>query len=92
MLALEAPRSGHYNLGTGNGLSVKEIIEAARNVTGHPIPAETAPRRPGDPPKLIACSKRAKKELGWKPQFEDAHTIIESVWKWMKTHPDGYSK
>lgn len=92
MLALNAPESGHYNLGTGNGLSVKEIIEAAREVTGHPIPAGVAPRRAGDPPRLIACSDLAKAKLGWKPQFENAHTIIESVWKWMQKYPNGYSK
>lgn len=90
MLALNAPRSGHYNLGTGSGLSVKEIIDTARKVTGHSIPAEIAPRRAGDPPRLIAGSDRIKKELGWKPRFESADAIIESVWKWMKKYPDGY--
>ena len=91
MLALNAPESGHYNLGTGNGLSVKEIIEAARKVTGHPIPAEIAPRRAGDPPRLIACSELIKEKLGWQPKFEAAETIIESAWKWIQKHPDGYS-
>ena len=88
--ALYAPRSGHYNLGTGAGLSVKEILDAARKVTGHPIPADVVPRRPGDPPRLIACSDKARTELGWKPQYEDAETIIASVWKWRQKHPDGY--
>ncbi|OQA85561.1 MAG: UDP-glucose 4-epimerase [Lentisphaerae bacterium ADurb.Bin242] len=88
--ALYAPRSGHYNLGTGSGLSVKEILETARKVTGRPIPAEVVPRRPGDPPRLIACSELARKELGWQPQYEDAGRIIESVWKWMAKFPDGY--
>jgi len=92
MLALNAPESGHYNLGTGNGLSVKEIIDATREVTGHKIPAEVAPRRPGDPPRLIACSDLARKKLGWKPQFEDAKTIIESAWKWRQKFPNGYAK
>ena len=90
--ALYAPKSGHYNLGTGSGLSVKEILETARKVTGHPIPAEVVPRRPGDPPRLIADSTRARQELGWQPQYEDASAIIESVWKWLTTHPNGYSK
>lgn len=90
MLALEAPESGHYNLGTGNGLSVFEIVESARRVTGHPIPLEVAPRRAGDPPRLIADSTRARRELGWKPEFENADAIIESVWRWLKKHPDGY--
>lgn len=88
--ALYAPRSGHYNLGTGNGLSVKEILETARKVTGKPIPAEIVPRRPDDPPRLIACSDLAKQELGWKPQFENAEAIIQSVWKWMEKFPNGY--
>lgn len=92
MLALNAPRSGGFNLGTGNGLSVKEIIDAAREVTGHPIPAEVAPRRAGDPPRLIAGSELAKKELGWKPQYEDVRKIIESVWKWIQKYPNGYGK
>ena len=90
--ALYAPKSGHYNLGTGSGLSVMQILEAARKVTGHPIPAEVVPRRPGDPPRLIADSTRARQELGWKPQFENAEVIIASVWKWLRKHPNGYSK
>lgn len=92
MLALNAPRSGHYNLGTGSGLSVKEIIDVARKVTGHKIPTEVAPRRAGDPPRLIACSDLIRKELGWNPKYENAQAIIESVWKWMKKYPNGYSK
>ena len=90
--ALYAPKSGHYNLGTGSGLSVMQILEAARKVTGHPIPADVVPRRPGDPPRLIADSTRARQELGWKPQFENAEAIIASVWKWLQKHPNGYSK
>jgi UDP-glucose 4-epimerase len=92
MLALDAPKCGHYNLGTGNGLSVKEIIEGCREVTGHPIPAEVAERRPGDPARLIAGSELIKKELGWNPQYEDAKTIIKSVWDWVQAHPNGYEK
>ena len=92
MLALDAPESGHYNLGTGNGLTVKEIIDTAREVTGHPIPAETAARRPGDPPELIGQSELAKKALGWKPQFENAKDVIASAWEWMRRHPNGYER
>jgi len=88
--ALYAPESGHYNLGTGAGFSVKQILDAARKVTGHPIPADVVPRRPGDPPVLIACSDRAKNALGWKPRFEDPELIIESAWKWRRKHPGGY--
>ena len=91
MKALYAPSSGHYNLGTGNGLSVFEIIEAARRVTGHPIPLEIAPRRAGDPPRLIADSTRARKELNWQPQLENAVAIIESAWQWLQKNPAGYN-
>ena len=91
MKALYAPGSGHYNLGTGNGLSVFEIIEAARRVTGHAIPVEIAPRRAGDPPKLIADSTRARRELAWQPELENADAIIGSVWKWMQKNPNGYN-
>lgn len=89
-LALSAPEPGHYNLGTGNGLSVKEIIDAARRVTGREIKVEVAPRRAGDPATLVACSDRARQLLGWKPQFESADLIIESAWKWQLDHPEGY--
>lgn len=89
--ALHAPESGHYNLGTGSGYSVKQILDAAREVTGRPIPADVAPRRPGDPPRLIAGSGKARSQLGWKPCLEDPRKIIESVWKWMQKHPNGYA-
>ena len=92
MLALNAPESGHYNLGTGNGLSVKEIIETAREVTDHPIPAIVEPRRAGDPAFLIADSTRAREILGWKPKYENAKAIIESAWKWRCENPNGYEK
>ncbi|MDD3885706.1 MAG: UDP-glucose 4-epimerase GalE [Victivallaceae bacterium] len=90
-LALSAKESGHYNLGTGNGLSVMEIVKAAEEVTGLKVNLEFAPRRPGDPAKLIACSDRARAELGWKPRFESARQIIESAWKWQLKHPEGYA-
>ncbi|MCQ2380075.1 MAG: UDP-glucose 4-epimerase GalE [Victivallaceae bacterium] len=91
-LALSAPRSGHYNLGTGNGLSVYEIIRAAEKVTGKKVNFEVAPRRPGDPARLIACSDLARKELNWKPCYESAEAIIESAWKWQLDHPEGYAR
>ena len=90
-LALHAKESGHYNLGTGNGLSVFEIIKAAEAVTGMKIPFEIAPRRPGDPARLIACSDRARKELNWRPQFESAEKIVESAWLWRQKFPEGYT-
>ncbi len=72
------------------GFSVKEVIETAEKVTGLKIPQEMAPRRPGDPPALVASSERAKAELGWKPKYADLATIIETAWNWHKNHPDGY--
>lgn len=90
-LALSAPESGHYNLGTGNGLSVREIIDAAEKVTGKKVNCEMAPRRPGDPAKLIACSDRIKALLKWQPKYESAEQIIESAWKWQLKHPNGYA-
>lgn len=84
--------SGVYNLGNGNGFSVKEVIEAARRVTGIEIPAEVALRRLGDPAKLVASSVRAEEELGWKPRYISIEQIIESTWKWHSTHPKGYDK
>ena len=71
-------------------ISNLEIVEAARDVTGKPIPAEMAPRRGGDPDSLIACSDKAREVLGWKPQFDDIHKIIETAWAWHSTHPNGY--
>ena len=91
-LALSAPESGHYNLGTGNGLSVFEIIKAAEAVTGKKVNFEIAPRRPGDPARLIACSDRARSMLNWQPKYESAEQIIESAWKWQLKHPEGYAK
>jgi UDP-glucose 4-epimerase len=90
ILALGVEKSAFYNLGTGGGTSVKEIIETCRAVTGHPIPAVAKPRREGDPPRLIASSEKIRAELGWKPQYQDVRTIIESAWSWHQAHPQGY--
>lgn len=96
ILAVEYLKKGNvsdiFNLGNGMGFSVKEVIEAAREVTGHPIPAKVAPRRAGDPARLIASSEKAKKVLGWKPQYADLKTIISSAWNWHKSHPNGYDE
>ncbi|MGL5648053.1 MAG: UDP-glucose 4-epimerase GalE [Clostridium sp.] len=81
-----------YNLGNGTGFSVKEMIEKARTVTGHPIPAEVAERRAGDPAILVASSEEAMTELKWKPRFNSVDTIIETAWNWHKNFPNGYSK
>ena len=84
--------SRFYNLGNGTGFSVKEMIDIARKVTGHEIPAKVAPRRAGDPAILIASSEKAMKELNWKPKFNSVETIIETAWNWHKNHPNGYEK
>lgn len=79
-----------YNLGTGSGYSVREVIETARVVTGHPVPATESPRRPGDPARLVASSEKIRRELGWEPGHSDLNEILESAWEWHKNHPRGY--
>lgn len=84
-------RSAIYNLGCGGeGYTVREVIETAREVTGRDIPVQISPRRAGDPAVLIASSARIKQELGWMPEKQDLYTIIESAWRWMQQHPNGY--
>jgi UDP-glucose 4-epimerase len=90
ILALGAKQSAFYNLGTGGGSSVREVIDVAGRVTGRKIAALEKPRRPGDPPRLIASSEKIKRELGWEPQFQNLDAIIESAWKWHQKHPRGY--
>jgi UDP-glucose 4-epimerase len=91
ILALKSDFSGGINLGTGDGYSVKQVIDAARNITGRKIPVEIGKRRPGDPARLVACSSKAKKVLGWKPAVPALETIIETAWKWHLAHPNGYA-
>ena len=91
ILALDAPRSEFYNLGTGGGSSVREVIDAGQKITGRNIPVMEKPRRPGDPPRLIASSEKINKELGWKPEFQSLEAIMESAWKWHQKFPSGYS-
>jgi UDP-glucose 4-epimerase len=93
--ALEALESNErlvYNLGNGAGYSVLEVIEIARQVTGHPIPLVEAPRRPGDAARLVASSERIQGDLGWKPKIPDLKDIIASAWEWHRTHPQGYGE
>ena len=90
ILALDATKSDFYNLGTGGGASVREVIDACRKVTGHKIDVVEKPRRPGDPPRLIASSEKINRELGWKPQFQSLDAIIESAWNWHQQFPRGY--
>jgi UDP-glucose 4-epimerase len=86
---LEKGISNAFNLGTGNGYSVYEIIETCRKITNHPIPTKIIERRPGDPPKLVACSDKIKNELGWTPQYS-LHDTVESAWEWHSKHPNGF--
>ena len=92
ILALRALDGGSrtYNLGNGQGYTVREVIEVARTVTGHPIPARVGNRRPGDPPTLVAGSERIRRELGWTPRYPDLQSIVQSAWEWHRTHPHGY--
>ena len=95
LLALDHLRSGRssefFNLGNGNGFSVKEVVDAARRVTGKKIETVAAPRRPGDPSKLVAKATKAREVLGWDPKFSDIEEIIESAWKWHLMNPHGYA-
>jgi len=93
LLALDALRERDgliYNIGSGSGYSVREVIETAREVTGHPIPVTESPRRPGDPARLVASSEKIRRELGWEPQHPDLKGILTSAWDWHKSHPKGY--
>lgn len=94
VLALAALEAGHpggaYNLGSGTGHSVRQVVEAARRVTGHPLPVTFAPRRPGDPAVLVAAADRAAAELGWRPRRSSLEEILRSAWLWHSRHPHGY--
>lgn len=89
---MKGNESNIFNLGNGIGFTVNEVIETARKVTGHPIPATITPRRAGDPAQLIASSDKARNVLGWNPQHADLEEIISSAWKWHSTHPNGFAK
>lgn len=90
ILALAGGAQGFYNLGNGDGYSVREVIDCCRKVTGHAISAVERPRRPGDPPRLVAGADKAKRELGWKPKFPALEEMVQSAWRWHKAHPNGY--
>jgi UDP-glucose 4-epimerase len=92
ILALRALEGGSrtYNLGNGQGYTVREVIDVARAVTGRPIPAVDSPRRPGDPAVLVASSDKIRQELGWQPRHPSLRDIVQSAWDWHRTHPDGY--
>ncbi|WP_125580969.1 UDP-glucose 4-epimerase GalE [Levilactobacillus cerevisiae] len=95
ILALEYLKAGNdsnaFNLGSSTGFSNKEMLEAARKVTGKEIPAKMAPRRAGDPSTLIAASDKAREVLNWQPQFDNVEDIIRTAWNWKQTHPQGYN-
>ena len=91
-LGILGERSAIYNLGCGgDGYSVKEVIDTAREISGREISTRVAPRRPGDPAVLIASPEKIKHELGWEPKFQDLHLIVKSAWEWLSEHPRGYS-
>lgn len=88
---MKGGESDVFNLGNGVGFTVKEVIDVARSVTGHAIPAEIVPRRAGDPAQLVASSEKARSVLGWKPQYDSLETIVASAWNWHKAHPNGFN-
>jgi UDP-glucose 4-epimerase len=90
ILALEPAKEGFYNLGNGDGYSVREVIRMCEDVTGKKIPTVEKPRRPGDPPKLVAGADKAIRELGWKPKYPKLRDIVSTAWEWHKRHPNGY--
>ena len=92
ILALKPGISGPFNLGNGDGYTVKEVIEVCREVTGHPIPAEIQPRRAGDCTALVADATKARTVLGWDPQHADLKEIVQSAWDWHQSHPNGYEE
>ena len=95
LLALEKLQAGRlqvFNLGMGRGYSIREVVEACRRVTGHPIPVVASPRRPGDPPSLVADATRARTELGWTPVYDTLDKIVATAWNWHQTHPRGYGR
>jgi UDP-glucose 4-epimerase len=89
--AMEPGKSGCYNLGNGDGYSVREVVRMCEKVAGKPIKAVEKPRRPGDPPRLVAAAERAMRELGWKPRYPKLGDIVASAWNWHRQHPQGYS-
>ena len=90
ILGLQPGKIGFYNLGNGDGYSVRQVIEMCEKVSGKKIPAIEKPRRPGDPPKLVASAEKAMRELGWKPKFPKLEDIVATAWAWHIKHPDGY--
>ena len=90
LLALETKASGFYNLGNGEGFSVRQVIDVCARISGKPIPVVEKPRRPGDPARLIAAAQRARQDLGWQPRLPNLEDIVATAWDWHQRHPDGY--
>ena len=90
ILGLQPGKTGFYNLGNGDGYSVRQVISMCEKVAGKKIPAVEKPRRPGDPPRLVASAEKAISELGWKPKFPKLEDIVVTAWAWHKKHPTGY--
>lgn len=90
IMALRPGITGFYNLGNGEGYSVRQIIHACERVTGRVLPVQERPRRPGDPPRLVASYEKASRDLGWAPAYTSIEEIIASAWAWYQAHPDGY--
>jgi UDP-glucose 4-epimerase len=92
ILALAPGRTGFYNLGTGDGYSVRDVIRTCEKVAGQQIPVMEKPRRPGDPPRLVAAAEKAKSDFGWKPKYPRLEQIVASAWEWHQKHPHGYEE
>jgi UDP-glucose 4-epimerase len=90
ILALAPTKAGFFNLGNGSGYSVREVIQTCERISGRPIRSVEKPRRPGDPPRLVAAADRASVELGWRPAFAKLEDIVASAWDWHRRHPNGY--
>lgn len=91
ILAMEPGKQGFYNLGNGEGYSVREVIKMCGKISGKSIPVVERPRRPGDPPRLVASAEKARRELGWTPKFPKLEDIVSTAWEWHKAHPNGYA-
>jgi UDP-glucose 4-epimerase len=91
LLAMVPGRRGFFNLGNGDGYSVREVIQMCQKVSGKTIKAVEKPRRPGDPPRLVAAAEKAKHELGWQPKFPTLEQIVSTAWAWHMKHPNGYA-
>lgn len=92
MEQMDRVKAAAYNLGNGEGYSNRQVIETVRGVTGRPVPVQDAPRRPGDPARLVASSAKIRRELGWEPRFPELATMVETAWKWRLSHPKGYAQ